>query len=151
MIAEQIFLTSAKDFAREAAKHLQKLDGVSQRHVYFVSSAIISEFRLKQQTPKAIKGSRAIHAIKSKKLGRLSHTTASCFCGVCRTGSGPCPYGVPPMSKVILFRGIYSAALLDALLACFIPRICCRLAMPISPVELFCRAYRIAIHGVLSL
>jgi hypothetical protein len=105
IIGNQIFVDSASEFAASASDHLSNPSGTSRRRFYFIPSNIISEFRSTQGKPKPIKGSRGIHFMKILSLGQLAHTTASCFCVGCRA-DGPCPYGVPSMTKVIVFKGI---------------------------------------------
>ena len=120
ILANQIFVDSASEFAKSAAEHLTVLNGDSLRHLYFVPSSVIAEFRKKQFPPKPIKGTMGIHAIKTCEKGVLQHTTASCFCDPCRTGSA-CPYGVSPMTKYTMFGGIDKLLLDRAMNLCMLP------------------------------
>lgn len=105
MIGEQVFIDSAEDFAKAAAKHLTNLDGDSLRHIYFVPTHLIELTRSKQLPPKAIRGSRDIHAIHVTQTGVLATNTASCFCNYCRGGKS-CLSGVGSSVLVTVLRGL---------------------------------------------
>lgn len=106
MIANQVFVDTAEDFAKAAARHLTVLDGTSLRHIYFVPSARILATRESQLPPKPIKGSRDLHALSVVEYGRLSTNSASCFCRSCRGSSGRCPSGIKPSTSVEIFEGM---------------------------------------------
>lgn len=93
LIANQVMVDSAEQFAKAAAEHLTHLDGTSWRHIYYVSSDAIGKTKERQLARKTIAGSRDIHAVRVAETGIVFSNAASCFCLRCRAGE-PCVYGV---------------------------------------------------------
>lgn len=109
MIANKVYVDSAKDFAKAAAQNLSNIDGKSQRHIYFVPSERIHSTRMTTDNSLKIKGSRKIHSISSPVVGSLKHKSASCFCPHCRVYSS-CPFGVDNYTEHIVSSGLFCSA-----------------------------------------
>lgn len=106
MLAGQVSIDGAQDFAKAAAQHLTVLDGNSLRHIYFVPAEKIRSVRDSQLPPRPIKGTRDIHSLVVLPTGgSLAIKTASCFCICCRDGK-PCPYGTQKPRNVKLIEGL---------------------------------------------